>query len=123
MVSYFPSSHPCHLGQCGYSIFLIIICEFENLEGSLSDEKKRNMEDVFAEFLLFSKKLLNILCILGAAIIASLQAWHRGCNITFGLFHLGCSVKDECFGNREPQKVNPKIKLQKGVEKMKMTLT
>lgn len=77
-------------------------------------DKKMNMEDVFAELFLFSRKLLNILYILAAAIIARLQAWHRGCNITLGLFHLGSSVKDEYFGNREPQKVNPKLKLQKG---------
>lgn len=77
-------------------------------------DKKMNMEDVFTVIFLFSKKLLNVLYILGAAIIARLQAWHRGCNITLALFHLGSSVKDESFSSREPQKVNPKIKLQKG---------
>lgn len=78
-------------------------------------DKKMNMEDVFMELFLSSKKLLNMLYVLGAAIIARLQAGHGDCNITLGLFHTGSSVKDECFGSREPQKVSAKIKLQKGV--------
>lgn len=46
-----------------------------------------------------------------SAIIARQQGQHCSCNITLGLFYLGSSVKDECFGSRESQKVNPISKL------------
>lgn len=75
--------------------------------------KKIIMEDVFTKLFLPSKKLLNIHYILGTAVTSGLQAGHRGCNIILGKFHMGGSVKDECFGSREPQKVSPNIKLQK----------
>lgn len=72
-----------------------------------------NMKHILSELFLFSKKFLNMLYILGtvSAMITRLQAWHSSCNITLDLFYLGSSVKDECFGSREPQKVNPRSKL------------
>lgn len=75
--------------------------------------EKMNMEHILTELFLFSKKFLKLLSALGAVstIITRLQAWHSSCNIPLGLFYSGSSVKDERFGSREPQKVNPRSKL------------